>query len=134
MGTKRIGHGFHLAYYPELMKLVKERGICIECCPISNFVLGYILDLRNHPVRGFLHEGLPVTISSDDPGFMNYHGVTLDYVYAYLAWGLDMADLKQLVLNTIKYGSITEDEKEKLTKEFFEPKWAAFIDHLIGAF
>ena len=55
LGTKRIGHGFHLAFHPDLMKLVKEKDICIECCPVSNFVLGYTLDLRCHPTRSFLH-------------------------------------------------------------------------------
>ena len=61
---------------------------------MSNFVLGYTLDLRIHPVRGLLHAGLPVSISSDDPAFFHYDGVTLDYVYAFLAWELDLADLK----------------------------------------
>jgi len=90
---------------------VKEMDICIECCPISNFVLGYTLDLRTHPVRGFLHAGLPVSISPDDPAFMGYEGVTLDYVYAYLAWDLDIADLKKLCLNSIKYSSVSEEDK-----------------------
>ena len=94
LGTKRIGHGFHLAFHPELMKIVKQKEICIECCPVSNFCLGYILDLRCHPARTFLHAGLPVTISPDDPGFMGYEGTTLDYLYVFLAWNLDIADLK----------------------------------------
>lgn len=55
MGTKRIGHGFALAKHPHLQKIVKDRKICIECCPVSNLVLGYTLDLRTHPVRSFLH-------------------------------------------------------------------------------
>jgi adenosine deaminase CECR1 len=104
------------------MKIVKEKGICIECCPVSNFVLGYITDLRNHPVRGLLHAGLPVSINPDDPGFMNYEGVTLDYVYSYLAWDLDIADLKQLCLNSLIYSSISENEKAKILL-FFEYKW-----------
>jgi len=130
LGTKRIGHGFHLAFHPELMKIVKEKGICIECCPVSNFVLGYTLDLRCHPTRSFLHQGLPVTISPDDPGFMGYEGVALDYLYVFLAWDLDIADLKQLVLNSIKYASVTEQQKEKLL-EFFRYKWSRFLDYVI---
>jgi len=94
IGTKRIGHGFKLAQHPHLMEIVKERKICIECCPVSNLVLGYTLDMRCHPVRGMLHAGMPVSISPDDPGFWNYEGVTLDYVYIFLAWELNLADLK----------------------------------------
>jgi adenosine deaminase CECR1 len=100
---------------------------------VSNFVLGYVLDMRNHPARGFLHQGIPLTISSDDPGFMQYEGVTLDYVYTYLAWDLDIADLKQLALNSIKYSSVSEASKAELYK-FFETKWVHFIDFIIGKY
>ncbi len=87
--------------------------------------------------RVFIDHGLGVVIGETavvGDGCTIYHGVTLGYVYASLAWGLDVADLKQLALNTIKYGSISEAGKEQLEKEFFEPKWQAFIDHLVGAF
>lgn len=133
LGTKRIGHGFHLAYHPELQKIVKEQQICIECCPVSNFVLGYVLDLRCHPARGFLHQGIPVSISPDDPGFMGYEGVTLDYLYCFLAWDLDIADLKKLCLNSIQWACISEDEKTALRK-FFEHKWGRFLDHVMGKY
>ena len=88
--------------------MVKAKEICLECCPVSNFVLGYVLDMRNHPARGFLHQGLPVSINSDDPGFMGYEGVTLDYLYAFLSWDLDIADLKKLCLNSLTYASISD--------------------------
>ena len=48
---------------------------------------------------------------------MRYHGVTLDYVYAFLAWDLNIADLKKLCFNSIKYSSLTQEEKEKLAAE-----------------
>lgn len=70
-------------------------------------VLGYTLDLRNHPVKFLMHHGVQVSISSDDPGFFGYEGVTLDYLFAYLAWDLDIRDLKKLSLNGITYSSIS---------------------------
>ena len=92
--SKRIGHGFNLAMHPSLKQIVKDKNICIECCPISNKVLGYQWDLRCHPVRSFLEEGIKVSISPDDPTFFDYEGVTLDYVYVFLAWELSLSDLK----------------------------------------
>jgi len=41
LGTKRIGHGFQLVMHPNLMAEVKRENICIECCPVSNKILGY---------------------------------------------------------------------------------------------
>jgi adenosine deaminase CECR1 len=59
------------------------------------------------------------TISSDDPGFFNYKGVTLDYVFVHLAWELDIADLKKFSLNGIKYSSVSEETKKHLLDNVF---------------
>lgn len=130
LGSKRIGHGFHLAYHPSLIQMVKTKEICLECCPVSNFVLGYVLDMRNHPARGFLHQGLPVSINPDDPGFMGYDGVTLDYLYAFLSWDLDIADLKKLCLNSLTYASLSDQEKRSMLT-YFHYKWDRFLDFII---
>ena len=104
-----------------------KRDICVECCPLSNMVLGYTLDLRNHPIRYLMHHGLQVSISSDDPGFFHYQGVTLDYVYVALAWELDLMDLKKLSLNGIKYSSVPKEVKTDLLDNVFPKKWAEFV-------
>ena len=100
---------------------------------MSNLVLGYTLDLRCHPARAFLHQGIPVSISPDDPGFFDAEGVTLDYVYAFLAWELDLADLKKLCLNSLNYASISEDEKRKL-RPFFDDRWKRFLEFVKSKF
>ena len=105
----------------------------MECCPVSNFVLGYILDLRNHPARGLIHKGLAVSINPDDPGFMGYDGVTLDYLYVYLSWDLDLRDLKKLALNSLTYAGISEQDKVHIAT-FFHRKWTRFLDFIITRF
>ena len=119
LGTKRIGHGFNLMMHPNLIKIVKDKKICLECCPVSNKVLGYVTDLRLHPVRSLLAQGVPVSISSDDPGFWSADGVTLDYLTAYIEWGLSLEDLKQLAMNSIEYSTMSKEQKTEL-KKFFE--------------
>ena len=47
--SKWIGHGFNIALHPYLVDLAIEQDVCLEICPISNYLLGYTLDLRNHP-------------------------------------------------------------------------------------
>ena len=125
--SMRIGHGFQLFLHPYYQQLVREKDICIEACPVSNMLLGYVVDLRSHPVRFLLQKNLQVSISSDDPGFFGYDGVTMDYVLATLAWQLDLRDLKKLSLNGIKYASISEAKKKHLTEEVFPKKWKEFI-------
>ena len=91
------------------------------------------MDLRNHPARSFLHQGLAVSINSDDPGFMDYEGVTLDYLYVFLSWDLDIADLKKLCLNSLTYASINEQEKIDIL-QLFDRKWESFLNHVISKY
>mmetsp|Transcript_26888 Transcript_26888/g.23737 ORF Transcript_26888/g.23737 Transcript_26888/m.23737 type:complete len:378 (-) Transcript_26888:44-1177(-) len=126
LGTKRIGHGIGLVLHPHLVDLVRERQIGYEICPISNFILGYTLDMRWHPARQLMAQGVPVTISSDDPTFWKYQGISLDFTYAYLAWQLDLKDVKQLAINSIKHSSVQENLKPNLFKKF-EEDWSKWI-------
>ena len=52
----------------ETLLRVKEKGAVIESCPQSNLRIAGIQDLRSHPLCRFVREGLPLVISSDDPG------------------------------------------------------------------
>ena len=90
---------------------MKEKNICVEACPLSNMLLGFTNDLRSHPVRYLLHKGIQATINSNVPGLFGYEGTTLDYVYAFLAWDLDLVDLKKLSMNGISYSAISQEEK-----------------------
>lgn len=131
MGSQRIGHGFALAKHPKLIELVKQKNICIECCPVSNNVLGYVKDLRCHPVRGLIAQGVKVSISPDDEGFWDAGGVTYDYVAAYIAWDLNLSDLKQLLFNALEFAQVDEQHKE-LVREFCTYKWIRFLAYVRG--
>lgn len=133
LGTKRIGHGFGLIKHPTLIEKVKEQNICVECCPVSNVLLCYVHDLRTHPSRTLLTRGVAVSISPDDPGFFDSPGVTLDYLVAYIAWDLDLSDLKKLCLNSLEHSSITDAEKVEV-EEFFNYKWVQFLRYIRSNF
>jgi len=131
LGSKRIGHGFNLSLHPKLVDYVVRKGICLEVCPISNFILAYTLDLRTHPARYLINQGVNISMNADDPGFYGYSGVTLDYAFALLAWELTIADLKQLAINGIMFSSLDEETKEKHLDKFTED-WASFIKTFIA--
>ena len=99
-------------------------------CPISNLILGYTLDLRWHPGKFLLQNGVPVSLSADDPGFWGIQGLTLDYAYATLAWELDIKDLKQFAINGIKYSSLTDDEKQVHMTKFYSD-WDEWIQNVL---
>jgi len=100
LGTSRIGHGINLQHFPAEMELVWKRGVLVELCSLSNILLRYTLNLRTHPVAGYLRQGIQVSINSDDPGLFGYQGVTYDFLYATVLWNLSLAELKRLILNS----------------------------------
>lgn len=130
LNCKRVGHGFQIFLFPNLVQEYIKQDICIEVCPLSNLVLGYTLDLRQHPMHDLMFHGLQFTISSDDPTFFDYQGVNLDYAFATIAWELEIRDLKKISLNGIKYSSLSEEKKKYLEQEVFPEKWKEFIDYL----
>ena len=87
--------------------------------------------MRTHPTRSLLAAGVKVSINPDDHGFFASPGVTLDYLVAYLSWDLTLCDLKQLCLNSIEFASISDSDKEALTK-FFNYKWKIFLAYVRG--
>jgi adenosine deaminase CECR1 len=125
LGASRIGHGLALIKHPRLMQIVKERGIAVEVCPISNQILGYVADLRNHPAVHYINAGLPVVLSSDDPAVFR-HTLSHDFYAAFMAWGLDLRSLKQLAMNSLTYSAMNADEKRRALAAW-ERRWATFI-------
>ena len=54
LNSTRIGHGFGIQQFPALWPFLTEKNILIESCPISNQLLGLIVDQRNHPIGQML--------------------------------------------------------------------------------
>lgn len=146
----RVGHGLGYLKHPTLYKHLRDNQIAIELCLSSNQILGknkvflvlrrkitifeiffcyyqgYTPDLRNHPGINFYRSGIPVVLSGDDPGTFGYNELTVEFYLAFLSWDLNLYDLKQLALNSIKYSSLTSDEKIKA-----EIKWSYELNKFI---
>ncbi len=125
LGTRRIGHGLRLAYHPHLMGMVKNHHVCVEVCPISNQVLGFVGDLRHHPAQVLMNFGIPIVLSPDDPGIMRY-SFNGDFFAACVHWQLDLKDLKQISMNSIIYSAMNQQEKSQALSHW-ERRWKKFI-------
>lgn len=128
--TKRIGHGFNLFHFPFLMKQVKQQDICLEVCPISNQVLGYVSDLRMHPAVSYLRRGFPCILSSDDPMIFKTVGLSYDFWEAIMAWNLHLADIKKLCINSILYSALDVQEKNQALASW-QKAWDLFVNDVI---
>lgn len=133
LGSRRIGHGFALPKHPKVIDLVKSKDIAVEVNPISNQVLKFVSDIRNHPAAVLFAQNVSIVISSDDPSFWEVSPLSHDFYFAFLgitSQHSDLRTLKQLALNSIFYSSLEGFEKlEALMK--WQIKWDAFIDDLV---
>lgn len=89
LGAHRIGHGINSIKDQELMKRLARDQILLETCPTSNYVTRSVDDWALHPLPRFLAAGVPVSISTDDPGIF---GVTLGEEYERCKNFLGMSD------------------------------------------
>lgn len=69
LNSRRIGHGFALPKHPQTMQLIKEKGIALEICPISNEILHLCPTIRGHTLPILLANNVHCTINSDNGTF-----------------------------------------------------------------
>ncbi|MDE1169948.1 MAG: hypothetical protein PW734_01855 [Verrucomicrobium sp.] len=95
LGVTRVEHGLAAAADPALCALLRERGVTLDICPVSNWRLRAVPSLGAHPIAALHRAGVRCTVSTDDPFFF---GTTLENEYAALAReaGLTRTELLQL--------------------------------------
>lgn len=128
LGAERIGHGLNMDLFPGLERRVREAGVTVEVCPVSNQELRYVPDLRRHPARGWLRRGMRVALGSDDPSLFGTRGLSDDFAMAYLSWHLGLGRLKQMAVRSIIASTLPPARRERQLG-IFERRWA----HWVGA-
>lgn len=67
MGAPRIAHGVLAMEDAELVASLVAKGVCLDVCPTSNYLLSIYDDWKDHPLPQLIKVGVPCTINSDDP-------------------------------------------------------------------
>jgi adenosine deaminase len=117
LGARRIGHGTSLACSLTARALVRERGVAIESCPVSNERMGFV-PISRHPLPLFLEEGLLASVSTDDPLMFGPFTVaqTLETIAGPLGLGPDA--MRQMTLNGIQSAFVSEERRARLLDRF----------------
>jgi adenosine deaminase CECR1 len=131
--SKRIGHGFALAKHPYVMQHMKERGICLELCPISNEILGLTPRVSGHTMYQLLANNVHCTVSSDN-GTLFRSSLSHDF-YQVMVGKADMGlfGWKQLVLWSLEHACLSESERSAVVCDW-EQKWKEFVDWVIETY
>eukprot|EP00756_Hemistasia_phaeocysticola_P056829 Hpha_TRINITY_DN33474_c0_g1::TRINITY_DN33474_c0_g1_i1::g.795::m.795/K01488/add, ADA; adenosine deaminase len=133
VGADRIGHGIEAAADAELMRELKERGVCLEVCPLSNRALGCSLardslllaslpadepkdGLAAHPLPRLLEAGVLCALSADDPLYWAApgdpaHGLVREFRACRERMGLDDARLATMATVSFECSSAPAEVK-----------------------
>jgi adenosine deaminase len=114
---ERIGHGVAAGGDPRLMKVIAERGISIECCPMSNLRTGAVPSWSLHPIRRFIENGISVSVNSDDPPMFGTD-MNNEYLQLHRNLGFSVDELFRVSMDSIESSFLSEDEKSRLREEF----------------
>lgn len=71
LGADRIRHGIRAVEDPALVEELRDRGIVLDVCPISNVRTGAVASLDEHPLRELAAAGVRCSISTDDPAMFD---------------------------------------------------------------
>lgn len=98
----RIGHGTSILQSQRAIELVAKNNVCIEVCPISNFLTNYKIEYQGkHPSLFFFENNVPFVICSDNPS-IHKKNLSDDYYLLYNQ-GLSMEKIEQMFNIQTKY-------------------------------
>jgi adenosine deaminase len=67
--VERLDHGNRSLEDDALVERLRQSRMALTVCPLSNLRLGSVRDLRQHPLKRMLEQGLRATVNSDDPAY-----------------------------------------------------------------
>lgn len=110
IGVERLDHGTNIVEDPSLVAYIKERGIGLTCCPMSNSFI--VDDLKGKEMLELLHQGIKITVNSDDPAY--FQGYISENLFA-LAEKYDMTqeDIIQIAKNSFGIAWISDEKKKE---------------------
>jgi adenosine deaminase len=69
LDVDRIDHGVRAVEDPDLVRRLADEGVTLNVCLSSNLVTLYA-SLADHPIPRLMAAGVPVTVNTDDPGYL----------------------------------------------------------------
>jgi len=119
LDVERIGHGTSAIDDPYLLTYLRDCGITLETCPVSNVRTNTVPSVGEHPVRAFYDSGIRVTVNSDDPSMFGTD-MNNEYLQLHEHLGFTVPELFQLSLNAVDSAFLPPEKREELREALLE--------------
>jgi adenosine deaminase len=115
-GADRIDHGLDVAEVPELVEIIKEKGIGMTLCPWA-----YVRHHKEVSVFGYVRKlfdaGVLVNISSDSPAYVESNWVVDNLLLLKVQGGFTNKELVKFQMNAVDMCWATEEVKAEIREE-----------------
>lgn len=99
--VERIDHGVRILEDQDLSAKVRDLGMALTVCPLSNVKLCVFKTLEQHNLKALLDFGLKATINSDDPAYFGGY-LLQNYTETFAALNLNGEHAYQLARNSLE--------------------------------
>ncbi len=124
LGATRIAHGVTAADDPELVALLRDRGVTLDLCPTSNVQAGIVPELASHPLARLHRSGVSVTCSTDDRIVADTI-LTDELARTATALALSRIELAAIAVNAFRRGFLPDALREAATAAA-DDAWASW--------
>lgn len=100
LSLDEVQHGIAAVDSDEIINYLIGRKITLNITPTSNFLLGRIADMKQHPIGKLFRAGVNVTVNSDDV-LMFDSDVSKEYLTLYNNGVLTADELNQIRVNSL---------------------------------
>lgn len=112
----RIDHGVRCLEDPELVVRLRDEGVVLTVCPLSNVRLRVVERMTEHPLPQLLDAGLRLTLNSDDPAYFG-GGMLANFEACAEAFGWSEEVFIQLAGTAIEAAFIDETRRLDLHRQ-----------------
>jgi adenosine deaminase len=110
LGARRINHGVRAIESSAVVNLLLDRCVSLDVCPTSNVALQVAPSLAAHPLPTLIAAGVPVSLNTDCPLFLDTTTVD-EYAQAAAAFGLDRTALAGIAETSLLTSSMPADRR-----------------------
>ena len=96
-----VQHGIAAVNDPSVVRFLADNNIRLNITPSSNYLLGRVKELKNHPIAELYRSGVDVTINSDDVLIFD-SDVSKEYLRLYQSGCLNADELDEIRKNGLK--------------------------------
>ena len=111
--VERIDHGVRSLEDPALVERLRDSGMPLTVCPLSNVKLRVFERMEDHNLLRLMEAGLKVTVNSDDPAYFGGY-MTDNFRAVQHAFGLGCEQLVQLSRNAVDAAFLSDERRAEL--------------------